>query len=265
MMISCAVSLGLQRMLLFTLAIIVTLNSLDSGLLGQDSADDVQSALINGNYPWYDRTNDQLTPVDLPATQEAASKDRNNISSYVSKTKSTTNPGRSRSTFSWLSILSWFAIALLITVIVGLLVWAFFRMENKQQIKRGEQSTTSKRSNEERIKELPFDLEAANGDFRQQARNAYEAGDYRTAMMFLFSHVLLMLDKSNLIRLRKGKTNRQYLAELRAYQNLSNYYESVMIPFEDVFFGNYELNKHAFDDCWNNLETFQMQIQQTSW
>ncbi len=261
-MISCAVSLGLQRMLLFTLAIIVTLNSLNSGLLGQDSADDVQGALINGNYPWYDRTNDQLMPVDLPAAQEAASRDRNNISTYVSRTKTATNPGRS--TFSWLSILSWFVIALLITVIVGLLVWAFFRMENQQQKKRGEQSATSRRSSEDRIKELPFDLEKANGDFRQLARNAYEAGDYRTAMMFLFSHVLLMLDKSNLIRLRKGKTNRQYLAELRAYQNLSNYYESVMIPFEDVFFGDYELNKHAFDHCWNNLESFQMQIQQTS-
>jgi hypothetical protein len=251
-------------MLLSIFAIFVSLSGLGSGLFGQDSADDVQKALINGNYPWYDGTNDQLAPVDLPAEREAVSKDRNNISPYVSRTRSTTYSGGSRFTFSWLSVLSWIVIGLLIAVIVGLLVWAFFRMENQQQNRRGEPSATSTRSREDRIKELPFDFEKSNGDFRQQAYKAYEAGDYRTAMILLFSHVLLMLDKSNLIQLRKGKTNRQYLSELRPYSNLSNYYKSVMIPFEDVFFGDYELNRNAFDHCWKNLESFQRQIQQTS-
>jgi len=99
-------------------------------------------------------------------------------------------------------------------------------------------------------------LETTSGDFRQLAQNAYASGDYRSAITYLFSHVLVSLDQRGLIRLRKGKTNRQYLSELRRHRSLADYYQHVMVPFEAAFFGNHDLEKKQFESCWNQLDSF---------
>ena len=39
------------------------------------------------------------------------------------------------------------------------------------------------------------------------------------------------------------ETNRQYMNEIRKHPELINYYERVMVPFEDSFFGDHEVDK----------------------
>jgi len=113
------------------------------------------------------------------------------------------------------------------------------------------------RSIAESIRHLPFEMDVAKGDFRQQAQAAYQAGDFRKALIFLFSHVLVTLDQAKLVRLKKGKTNRQYLRELSDRPPLVGYYGDVMVPFEQTFFGDYPITKTVFDDCWKGLDDFQ--------
>ena len=120
-----------------------------------------------------------------------------------------------------------------------------------------EADLTPRRSLQESIQQLPFQVDVASGDFHQLAQQAYRSGDYHRAIMMLFSHVLVSLDQKGFVRLRKGKTNRQYLRELKGYTALPDYFGSVMIPFEAAFFGDHQLEKRDFEECWNGLPSFQ--------
>ena len=80
------------------------------------------------------------------------------------------------------------------------------------------------------------------------------------ALVFLFSHVLVTLDQAKLVRLQKGKTNRQYLRELSPSRPLIKYYGDVMVPFEQTFFGDYPITKDVFESCWQGLDDFQNEV-----
>lgn len=224
----------------------------------QDPIENGQSSLAN--FPWYDAENDSLQPMEVAAPPEARTKDRNSLSKGARKTPLAGGMGGAPSALAGLSILTWGLIALFIAGVVAALLWAFLRVDNSGPAE--DTDYVRGKSMEERIKELPFELEKWTGDFQQLARQAYQSGDYKTAITLLFSHVLLRLDKASLIRLRKGKTNRQYLGELRSHRNLTNYYQRVMVPFEDAFFGDHELGRERFEDCWNGLENFETNVTQ---
>jgi len=202
--------------------------------------------------------------MDLPDATEANSKDRNDVSIHQSTGGGGGGGWGGPSDLSSLSFLTWALIAIFITIVVLGLIWAFLQMENKAN-KDGELSDQGL-SQEERIKELPFvfDLKKSTGDLQQLAYEAYQAGDYKTAITLLFSHVLLTLDKASLIRLRKGKTNRQYLTELYRHRELTGYYEKVMVPFEDAFFGDHDLRRENFEACWNDLNHFENNVAQAT-
>ena len=71
---------------------------------------------------------------------------------------------------------------------------------------------------------------------------------------------LVELDKQGLIRLTKGKTNRQYLREVAAIDELRQILQRTMIAFEDVFFGNKDLTRAAFEECWRELDVFERRM-----
>ena len=71
------------------------------------------------------------------------------------------------------------------------------------------------RRDADRVEALPFHVRAASGDFLAEARRLYDAGHYSEAIVYLFSYQLVQLDKHHVIRLAKGKTNRQYVRETR--------------------------------------------------
>ena len=90
-----------------------------------------------------------------------------------------------------------------------------------------------------------------------QARTHYEQGNYSEAIIYLFSYELVELDRSALIRLAKGKTNRQYLREAAATRSMKPLLERTMVTFEDVFFGRRTLDRSGFEACWKQLDEFQ--------
>ncbi len=218
-----------------------------------------QRALSQRNYPWYDADTDSVRPLEFGDRAPAKSADRNEIPLAKLKTppvRPTAGAGPALS--SGLSWLAWFALGLLVVALIGGLAWAFFRIES-QSMKR---QSVAKRSMAESIEHLPFQLDQPTGNFRHLAQQSYAAGDFRRAAVYLFSHVLVTLDQTNLIRLRKGKTNRQYLGELKNQVPLADYYQQVMVPFEKVFFGDHDLTKQEFESCWLNLDGFQSYVNQ---
>jgi hypothetical protein len=71
----------------------------------------------------------------------------------------------------------------------------------------------------------------------------------------------VQLDRHHVIRLTKGKTNRQYLREARARPLLREILDRTMIPFEDVFFGHHKLSREQFEQCWRRLDEFQAELE----
>ena len=147
-------------------------------------------------------------------------------------------------------------VAAIILVVIVMLVMTFLYIEST----KSEETESSGRSRKQSIEQLPFDLDSADGDFQSAADAAYRSGDLRKAIIYLYSHVLVTLDQNRLIRLRKGKTNRQYLREVQRHQGVSGYFQQVMLPFESVFFGDHEMDAEQFQQCWSGLNRFHSQV-----
>ena len=70
-------------------------------------------------------------------------------------------------------------------------------------------------SDAQRMEDLPIGVPPSDHDLLAAARACYEAGDYGKAIIYAYAYQLVELDKRHLVQLSKGKTNRQYLRELR--------------------------------------------------
>jgi len=107
---------------------------------------------------------------------------------------------------------------------------------------------------------LPFLAERPRGDLLGLARQHYEQGNYSEAIIYLFSYELVELDRGSRIHLAKGKTNRQYLRELKDAAPLRSALERTLHSFESVFFGRRKLDRASFEACWHELPQFQAQL-----
>ncbi len=215
-------------------------------------------------FPWYDPGTQEVRPIKSPVRPKSRAGDRSN----VPKLRSPPNPNAgspgqtsagTASLFSdFFNAALWTILAILLAIVAFVLIRAFLQIESKQQ--RTGRRKHRKRSLVDSIEQLPFDTGGTQGNLLEIARRANQAGDYRTAIIYLFSHVLVTLDQAHLIRLRKGKTNRQYARELNEQQTIRKYFIGVMHPFETVFFGDQELDRESIEPCWNGLNAFQTEI-----
>lgn len=98
-----------------------------------------------------------------------------------------------------------------------------------------------------KVTDLPFELEQTQVGLLAQADEFRRRGDYAKAMVYLFSHLLVELDSSGLIRLERGKTNRSYLRELAPHERIGTYMQLAVRWFEHVFFGKNAMDSAAFD------------------
>lgn len=108
-----------------------------------------------------------------------------------------------------------------------------------------------------RIDALPYPVARANLSLLDQARHFYQAGNYAAAIIYLFSHQLVQLDRRQIIRLAKGKTNRQYLREVGQAEMLRQLVGQTVVAFEDVFFGHHDIDRQRFEACWSRLPEFE--------
>ncbi len=226
--------------------------------------DDLSRALQKHDYPWYDSDTDQLKPLESKPESTPFTSDRNRVEIGIQKRKPTTptNQGAGGGTgstgltmFDGFSLTPLF-IGLLALVIVAALLFLIYNFLGIESAEDDGSGAKRKKLLSESIEQLPFDLQVTDGDFRGMAQQAYQAGDLRRAIIFLYSHVLVTLDQSARIELRKGKTNRQYLKEVWDDPKLSSYFKSVMLPFESAFFGDHDPLPDQFEKCWSNLDQF---------
>ncbi len=94
----------------------------------------------------------------------------------------------------------------------------------------------------------------------QMLLNAIEANNYRVAVRLLFLRSLKLLDDKSLIRWKDGKTNHDYINELKN-KNLKDHFSSCTRTFEYVWYGEFDLeDKTEFDEIFQQFETLQNKI-----
>ena len=162
--------------------------------------------------------------------------------------------------FSWLELFVWLAVLLLFGALAFLLIRAYLQREDVSAGAAAGASQTAAADDATRIEALPFRIRCGPWSLLEEARRHYEQGDFQQAIIYLFSYQLVEMDKQQIIRLAKGKTNRQYLREIRRRGPLQSLVEQTMVAFEDVFFGAHPLAPARFESCWRRLDEFESLI-----
>ena len=259
----------------FALAAIVALSvalGRPARLLAADQkpGDAVESGreALNGRttYPWYDAAQDDLKRVPVKSDQVTDASNRKTnweIGDIPS-------PNASLPAWSFwsglgqvLKVLFYLVILAIIVLLVTLLVRAFLNRESSAAVaSRSAEDDEEFEGEVDRVDQLPFDVKRPRSDLLSEARRLYEAGNFAQAIIYLFSYELVQLDKHQFIRLTRGKTNRQYVREVRARPPLQGLLAQTMVAFEDVFFGHHGLDRARFEACWNRLDDFHQHLQQ---
>ena len=217
-------------------------------------------------FPWYESG----ALKDLPRLEPGPAKslNRREVPERIKKPKKAKPPNQppTNRNQSYLSTIIWLVLMAGVLALVAIMLWVFLKQEFLSINKNSQYSNQDKLDLQTRIKQLPFQLdeETLGSDLRELALTSAQQGKFARATMLLFSHVLLALDRRGHVKLKKGKTNRQYLQELRKHESLSAYFKQVMVPFEDSFFGNYPVKEQKFYECWNRLDQFQCEVEQVA-
>jgi hypothetical protein len=198
-----------------------------------------------GGQPWYDADADDVRPVQTRQVKEKkANPDR---------PESSAKPVSS-GLFAGAEIIAWIAVGTIVVGLVALLIYAILQRDTPAR------SKTKIETSEVDLDALPVPLATADTDLLAEARRLYERGEFAKAMIYLYSHMLLRLDRGHFIRLAKGKTNRQYLREVRARRPMAEFFESAMHTFEAVFFGKRDLARDEFEASWRGIDNFHRMI-----
>lgn len=218
----------------------------------------------SGDFPWYDPQTDELRDLHAKARQDEDTDTRKHGWEWEVKPLNTSANVKWQFPTLW-QIVQYTAMGLLVALILGLvfLLLRYFLKQEEEIGSPGAALALEDRQGEvDRVEQLPFVVRRPGGDLLSEARAMYEQGRYGEAMIYLYSYQLVQLDRHHLIHLAKGKTNRQYLREVRQEPKLRTILHGSMIAFEDFFFGRHDLDRERFEQCWQRLDEFHSALEQ---
>ncbi|MBN2024173.1 MAG: hypothetical protein JW809_15425 [Pirellulales bacterium] len=201
------------------------------------------------SYPWYDASEDALRRIDV--------KDPWMLDWDWPNWSWPWSMSGWGSTLGWIL---WGLLAIALAVVIYLLARAYLRGGTLGDGATATDKDDEAADNRQRIESLPFPVVAARGDLLAAARHCRQRGEFGEAAKYLFSYQLVELDKHRLIRLTRGKTNRQYLREVSAGAPVRDALGRTMVVFEDYFFGGYVIPRDRFEVCWSELPRFEAQL-----
>jgi hypothetical protein len=193
-------------------------------------------------YPWYDAATDGVQRINVRPPW-------NSNWNWPNWSLSWLGP-----VFRWVA---WIAVVAALAAVIYFLVRAYLDRGGIHGSATAADDEAEAAERRRRIESLPFPLQAARYDLLAEARRHYQQGRYGEAVKYLFSYQLVELDKHKIIRLTRGKTNRQYLGEVGRRTPLRRMVEQTMVAFEDFFFGDHAIDRWRFEACWSRLDQFE--------
>lgn len=189
-----------------------------------------KAALRKKAYPWYDASKDSYKSLKPEKEIDPPNFNTPNIP------------------IPFIQILLWIVLGLIVALIVfGIIHWI------RNSISPPLHETAAAPTAEVTVEQLEALPESARGvrDLLGEALRLAALGAYGQAMTFYYSWQLTQLDRQSLIELQKGKTNRQYLGEVRRNcpDVMSLFGDSIRL-FEDAFFGHLEIDRESFFKVW---------------
>lgn len=223
------------------------------------SPDAAREALSDADFPWYDAQADQLRLSPAPDEPPLRGSGQRKWDPAPPRKPSTRWQAFWETVWRSVQYGVWIGLAVLFAVLAYLWIRRLAAHEmlqyqqGKDEFQRGHEAAS--------IEQLPFPVQRPQTDLLGEARRLYQANRYDEAIVYLFSYQLVQLDRHQRIELAKGKTNRQYLAELRDDPFLREELTRTMLAFEDAFFGHHPLSRERFEECWSRIDAFDQYLQ----
>ena len=227
-----------------------------------------RKSLGTNQFPWYDSATDELRPLESTSNpKDIKGRDSQYVAVQKDPKNDYTTPTSTTSSGSWdfWEVLNGFGWLLLVLILGALIAAAIYlirtiRPAGSETFTAIKTETKKKEEPIERVDQLPTGIEK-KGDWLTTVRDLASKGEYNLAIVYLYSYVLLQLDKKSFIQLTIGKTNRQYLREVSRRADLRSTFELIMIAFEDCFFGGRRTTRDRFDECMSRLPDFQKRLE----
>lgn len=205
---------------------------------------------------WYDADAQELLPASIAEPSVDAG---NRDSRWLARPK----PPATTSSWNWNwpnwnlgRLIGWAVLIGLLIALVTMLLWAFqqseFDLTDGSTRKRGSLAGTSLDvRTQQRMSQLPAELRGTRRDPKEMAIELMRAGNFDAALVCLFGHQLLLLDRAGWLRLTRGKTNGQYVRETRPKNaNAAEILRSTVAAFERSYFGRHAITQDQFERLW---------------
>jgi hypothetical protein len=204
-------------------------------------------ALAEGGYPWYDAKKDELAPVEPPWTPSWWDK----LPNWDLRL-----PNAPRGSLSIGNLFVFLLLVLALAALVAGLVWAYrYYMPDLEDRKpKGRVIGTASL-----MGGLPPGLPADLTDPLGLARELRARGDFSGAILALFVHQVITLDRLRVARLAPGRTARQLVRSI-ADTWIRARVEPTLRLFETSFYGHHVPSLDAFEHAWRLAEEFEARI-----
>lgn len=98
-------------------------------------------------------------------------------------------------------------------------------------------------------------------DFMTAIEEAVDLGEYRKAIRLVYLHALKMLSDQHLISWERGKTNHDYLYELKS-KGIQQPFSDLGYYFEFTWYGNFEADRKIYDHTFSILKDLEAKLKQ---
>jgi hypothetical protein len=223
-----------------------------------DTADAVRQGLRDGQFPWYDSGADRVRPVWAPRMswvkwlQERFDRVLDAIHRFFKSLGLDFTPGGGAAGVRS----DWLGTILLATVLAAFFVFLLVIWLRGEPFAAGGGAAKARPGSALLLAQLAGDSVAALDDPWAEAQRRRLAGDHAGAIIYLFAHQLLSLDRAGLIRLAPGWTGRQYVRWLRD-PVLVDSFAATLGLFEEIYYGHRQPSQGAFEHVWGRAQALE--------
>ena len=228
-------------------------------LAAEPSPQGYREALSAGRYPWYDARKDELEGVTPPWTSSWLKTLGDLADAFIAWLRKF-NFDFGFAGMPWLTLGK-----LLLYLMAALLVFAlimFLRYVYREWVPAREAHRVSGTVGAAlAIGGLPQGLDLAVNDPLAEARRLKDAGDLSAAILYLFVHQLVALDRAGALRLAPGRTARQLV---RSIQDpwIRTKVQGTLRLFEASYYGHRPPRHDEFDSVWLDAERVEERLAQ---
>lgn len=232
------------------------------GSTGTAAIPAADATLVESGLPetvWYDAESATLRPVDVAPESDDSVNRKSRWLPRAAKVKSPTpatpsGTGILGSGFTVGNLLGWALIAAVVLaagLLLGLLIRHADAGGGTLAVARPGRRSLIDPQMQAQIEQLPVELRRTGIHLRDEAERLMHAGQYDQAIILLFGHQLLLLDRAAWLQLSRGKTNRQYVREAAvANAAAGRILRHTAAAFERSYFGRYPITADEFAASW---------------